>query len=94
MPVDSQYYQAEQAQPERIGRKQIALRDTEEQWQKSGSGNPTGRPLGSRNRATLMAQALVDALFVISPSKAPHCGRSGFARAELVPSPYGEAELR
>jgi len=70
VPVDSQYYQAEQAQPERIGRKQIALRDTEEQWQKSGSGNPTGRPLGSRNRATLMAQALLDASSAILTGKA------------------------
>ncbi len=74
MPVDSQYYQAEQAQPnreaEQVGREQVVLRDAEGRWQKGASGNPGGRPLGSRNRATLMAQALLDASSAILTGKA------------------------
>jgi len=74
VPVDSQYYQAEQAQPDReaeqVRRSRMALRDAEGRWQKGVSGNPAGRPLGSRNRATLMAQALLDASFAILTGKA------------------------
>ena len=29
-------------------------------WTKGTSGNPDGRPMGSRNRATLAAQTLLD----------------------------------
>jgi hypothetical protein len=29
-------------------------------WKPGESGNPSGRPVGSRNRATVMAQALLD----------------------------------
>ena len=74
MPVDSQYYQAEQAQPnreaEQVGRGQVVLRDAEGRWQRGVSGNPGGRPLGSRNRATLMAQALLNASSAILTGKA------------------------
>ena len=54
MPVDSQYYQAEQA-------RLPAARDAEGRWRKGASGNPAGRPRGSRNRATRMAEMLLDA---------------------------------
>jgi hypothetical protein len=85
MPVDSQYYQAEQAgadawpepvgddppdgEAEAIGRALQRMRNKQGQWQKGVSGNPAGRPLGSRNRATLMAQALLDASSALIISK-------------------------
>ncbi len=47
MPVDSQYYQAKQAQPDReaeqVEREQMAPPDAEGRWQKGVSGNPGGR---------------------------------------------------
>ena len=47
VPVDSQYYQAEQAQPgheaEQLNRELCAIRDAEGRWQKGVSGNPAGR---------------------------------------------------
>jgi hypothetical protein len=74
VPVDSQYYQAEQTQPipeaEQLKAELRAQRDAEGRWQKGASGNPAGRPLGSRNRATLMAQALLDASSAILTGKA------------------------
>ncbi len=63
MPVDSQYDHAEQALP-------AAPRDAEGRWQKGVSGNPAGRPRGSRNQATLMAQALLDAASAMLTHKA------------------------
>src|SRR5260370_32633628 len=69
MPVDSQYYQAEQAnldiaaqqpqpaQPdaeaERVSRELWGLRNEQGQWRTGVSGNPAGRPRGARNRVTL-----------------------------------------
>jgi hypothetical protein len=83
VPVDSQYYQVEQGQPDRhaeqdqpgpeaqqLSRELIALRDAEGRWQKGVSGNPAGRPRGARNRATLMAEALLDAASAMMISKA------------------------
>jgi hypothetical protein len=71
VPVDSQYYQAEQASPDsaaqpdgeaaQLNRELWGLRNEQGQWQKGMSGNPAGRPRGARNRATLMAEALLDA---------------------------------
>src|SRR3954447_9773503 len=46
------------------------LRDAVGRWQKSVSGNPAGRPLGSRNRPTLLAQALLDPTADILTQKA------------------------
>ena len=56
MPVDSQYYHAEQAE----GGLPMP-RDAEGRWRKGASGNPAGRPRGSRNQATRMAEMLLDA---------------------------------
>jgi hypothetical protein len=55
VPVDSQFYQAEQAAGG------PASRDAEGRWRKGASGNPAGRPRGSRNQATRMAEMLLDA---------------------------------
>ncbi len=41
--------------PEKTGKKQANGR-----WQKGQSGNVGGRPIGSRNEATLVAQTLLD----------------------------------
>jgi len=41
--------------PENTGKKQANGR-----WQKGKSGNPDGRPIGSRNTATLVAQTLLE----------------------------------
>jgi hypothetical protein len=46
MPVDSQQEQVE--------------RDAHGRYCKGSSGNPAGRPMGCRNRATEMAEALLD----------------------------------
>ena len=83
MPVDSQYYQVEQAttdgqtnpvrsdpEAEQLKGEMWALRDSAGRWQKGSSGNPAGRPLGARNRATLMAEALLDAASAMMISKA------------------------
>src|SRR5438270_9986022 len=84
MPVDSLYYQAEQVAPEaeaapggpependmdRLKQVVSALRTEQGQWQKGVSGNPAGRPPGSRNRATLIAQGLVGAASALVMSK-------------------------
>lgn len=37
-----------------------SIRNPEGQWRKGTSGNPAGRPAGSRNHATLLLQALLD----------------------------------
>ena len=42
---------------EKTDRKQRKLR---EPWKPGQSGNPTGRPKGARNKATLAAEALLD----------------------------------
>src|SRR5260370_28559325 len=55
VPVDSQYYQAEQA--EEGTARPAARRDVEGRWRQGVSGNPVGRPRGSRNRATIMAES-------------------------------------
>jgi hypothetical protein len=83
VPVDSQYYHAEQGQSDRDEDRaeaakstatpaatSVARRDAEGRWQKGASGNPAGRPMGSRNRATLMSQMLLDASAAIMTSKA------------------------
>ena len=57
MPVDSQYYQAEQEPPPAVV---TASRDTEGRFPKGVSGNPAGRPRGSRNQATQMAEMLLN----------------------------------
>lgn len=36
------------------------MKTTKGQYQKGTSGNPSGRPVGSRNRATLLAEQLLD----------------------------------
>ena len=46
------------------------LRDAVGRWQKGVSGNPVGRPRGSKNRATLLAQALLEATSDILTQKA------------------------
>jgi uncharacterized protein YukE len=83
VPVDSQYYQAEQAQPDReaeqLNRALNAIRDAEGRWQTGVSGNPVERPRGSRNRATLMAEALLDAAAGILTSKGIEKAISGDA---------------
>ena len=76
MPVDSRYCQAEQVGsgagaeprapepengPERLRRVVAAMRNEQGQWQNGASGNPAGRPRGVRNRATLLAEALLGA---------------------------------
>jgi len=43
------------AAPKITGKKQANGR-----WQKGQSGNPDGRPIGSRNEATMVAQTLLD----------------------------------
>jgi hypothetical protein len=83
VPVVSQYYQAEQAQPDRdaeqLNRELNAVRDAEGRWQKGVSGNPAGRPRGARNRATLMAEALLDTAAGILISKGIEKAISGDA---------------
>jgi len=84
MPVDSQYYQAEQGsavadeqvteeapygETQKMERALERLRNNQGQWLKGVSGNPAGRPLGSRNQATLLAQSLVDASSALVVSK-------------------------
>ena len=82
MPVDSQYYQAEQAaddartendppygETQKMEWALERLRKEQGQWKKGVSGNPAGRPLGSRNRATIWAQQLVDASSALVVSK-------------------------
>ena len=54
MPVDSQYYQAEQA-------RLPAPRDAEGCRRKGASGNPARQPRGWRDQATRMAEMLLDA---------------------------------
>lgn len=91
MPVDSLYYQAEQAagdlaagraepvtqeildreDPEGALKMELhRLRDAVGRWQRGVSGNPAGRPRGSRNRATILAQALLDSTADILTQKA------------------------
>ena len=67
MPVDSQYYQAEQGAE---GASVPVARSLEGRWQKGVSGNPAGRPRGSRNQATRMAEALLDAASAMLTEKA------------------------
>ena len=67
VPVDSRHYQAEQE--EQGAAKAAARRDAEGRFRKGMSGNPAGRPRGSRNRATLMAQEMLDANAAILISK-------------------------
>lgn len=45
--------------PESAGREQVA-RTKRGTFLPGGSGNPAGRPVGARNRATVAAQALLD----------------------------------
>ena len=87
MPVDSQYYQAEQVAPEqpqadgeaRLERDLSAMRDAAGRWQPGVSGNPAGRPRGARNQATLMAEALLDAAAGILTQKVIERALSGDA---------------
>jgi hypothetical protein len=72
VPVESQYYQAEQAAGELP-----AARDAEGRWRKGVSGNPTGRPRGSRNQATRMAEALLDAASAMLTGKAIELAMEG-----------------
>ncbi len=65
MPVDSQYYHAEQAEGGLP-----APRDAEGRWRQGVSGNPKGRPRGARNRATRMAEMLLDAAAATLAGKA------------------------
>ena len=53
MSTSSNKHLTRQERPERTGRKQG-------RWSKGQSGNPHGRPRGTRNKATLAAQALLD----------------------------------
>ncbi len=46
------------AKPANAGRKQG--RDTKGRWRKGSSGNPAGKAMGTRHRATLAAEALLD----------------------------------
>lgn len=74
MPADSQYYQAEQAAG---GAPPSATRDAEGRWRKGASGNPAGRPRGSRNHATRMAEMLLDAAAATLTSKAIELALAG-----------------
>ena len=66
------------------------------QFQKGQSGNPAGRPPGSRNRATVMVQNLLDegAAYKDAPSVPPRGGKDmgGFHLSVLAPvmSLFGE----
>ena len=92
MPVDSQYYQAEQGEPDagvaspepependtdRLWRVVYAMRNEQGQWQKGTSGNRAGRPRGARNRATLLAEAVLGASAATIASKAIASAVSG-----------------
>ena len=44
--------------PEKAGEKQV--RDGNGRWQKGVSGNPKGKAMGSRHKATLLAESLLD----------------------------------
>ena len=74
MPVESQYDHAEQAQA-------AAQRDAEGRWQQGVSGNPAGRPRGSRNQATRTAEMLLDAAAATLTSKAIEKALAGDAVA-------------
>ena len=70
----------EQEDPQEAGRIELyQLRDAVGRWQKGVSGNPASRPLGSRNRATLLAQASLDATADILTQKAIEKAMTGDA---------------
>ncbi len=69
MPVNSRYYHAEHGVAEATPAP-AAVRDGEGRWCKGVSGNPAGRPKGSRNQATRMAEALLDAASAMLTGKA------------------------
>jgi hypothetical protein len=74
VPVDSQYNQAEQAAG---GALPPAVRGAEGRWRTGVSGNPAGRPKGSRNQATRMAEALLDAASAMLTGKAIELAMEG-----------------
>lgn len=81
MPVDSQYYQAEQEAAAAAEGMPPVRRDAEGRWRKGVSGNPVGRPRGSRNQATRMAEALLDAASAMLTNKAIEMALEGDAVA-------------
>jgi hypothetical protein len=60
---------------------QEAQRDAEGRWLKGVSGNPTGRPSGRRNNATLIAEAMFDAEAATLSRKAIDLALEGNATA-------------
>jgi len=74
--------------PEKTGKKQANGR-----WQKGQSGNPDGRPIGSRNEATLVAQTLLEGEAEVLTRKAIRLATSGnamllkFFLERLLPPP-------
>jgi hypothetical protein len=93
VPVDSQHYQAEQGGAP-------AARDAQGRWRKGASGNPAGRPLGARNQATRMAEALLDAAAASLTEKAIEKALAGdtialrFCLARLIaPRRHSAVEL-
>ena len=76
------------AAPEKTGKKQANGR-----WQKGQSGNPDGRPIGSRNEATLVAQTLLEGEAEVLTRKAIRLAMSGnpmllkFFLERLLPPP-------
>ena len=77
MPADSQYYHAEHADAPEQPALLPAPRDADGRWRKGASGNPTGRPKGSRNQATRMAEALLDAASAMLTKKAIELAMDG-----------------
>ena len=74
MPAASQHYQAKQDVASEAPPGEVpaapAARDPEGRWRKGVSGNPAGRPKGSRNQATRMAEALLNAASAMLTNKA------------------------